>query len=80
MSPQVVLSYQLSTICSRTDERGLRMTERNKRSEANGGCLGVKSRRRTWYTAKSIGEPCAGAEPVVSEWGNPTRGTLVTGR
>jgi hypothetical protein len=28
---------------------------------AYGGCLGVKRRRRTWNTAKSLGEPCAGA-------------------
>jgi hypothetical protein len=48
---------------------GLRMTK--KEEKANGGCLGVKSRRRTWYTAKSVGEPCAGANPAMSEWGNP---------
>ena len=52
--------------------------DRAKRKKANGGCPGIKSRRRTWYTAKSIGEPCAGNEPVMSEWGNPARRTLVT--
>jgi hypothetical protein len=30
-----------------------------KRERAYGGCLGVKCRRRTWYTAKSPDEACA---------------------
>jgi hypothetical protein len=42
-----------------------------KQKQADGGCLGDKSRRRTWHTAKSVGEPCAGFEPTISEWGNP---------
>ena len=33
--------------------------KRRKRIRAYGGCLGVKCRRRTWYTAKSPGEACA---------------------
>lgn len=45
---------------------------------AYGGCLGNKSRRRTWYTAKSLGEPCAGANPGISEWGNPRERTSRT--
>ena len=52
-------------------KRGLRT--RRKRKKANGGCPGVRSRRRTRYTAKSVGEPCAGIEPTISEWGNPAR-------
>ena len=39
---------------------------------AYGGCLGAKSRRRTRSTAKSFGEPQAGFDPEISEWGNPT--------
>ena len=38
---------------------------------AYGGCLGAKSRRRTRSTAKSFGEPQAGNDPKISEWGNP---------
>ena len=49
-----------------------------KEEKANGGCLGVKSRRRTWYTAKSVGEPCAGTDPAISEWGNPAGEDPVT--
>ena len=36
-----------------------------------GGCLGTCRRRRTWLAAKSHGEPLAGFEPWMSEWGNP---------
>ncbi len=53
---------------------------RAKCRKANGGCLGVKSRRRTWHTAKSVGEPCAGGDPAMSEWGNPAGEEPVTGR
>src|SRR4051794_5746887 len=38
---------------------------------ASGGCLGVERRRRTWHAAKSPGEPRAGFDPGISEWGNP---------
>jgi len=51
-----------------------------KPGKANGGCLGVKRRRRTRYTAKSVGEPCAGEEPAMSEWGNPAGEDPVTAR
>lgn len=60
------------------DQQGLRMTAQKKEEKANGGCLGVKSRRRTWHTAKSVGELYAGEEPTISEWGNPARKSLVT--
>src|SRR5215813_9880808 len=48
---------------------------------ADGGCLGAGKRRRTWQAAKSRGEPQAGREPRMSEWGNlggvmPARGWL----
>ncbi len=42
-----------------------------KRLRACGGCLGTERRRRTWYTAISFGEPYAGFDPKISEWGNP---------
>ena len=38
---------------------------------ALGGCLGVRRRRRTWLAAISHGEPQAGVDPWMSEWGNP---------
>ena len=38
---------------------------------ASGGCLGARRRRRTWHAAKILGEPRAGVDPEVSEWGNP---------
>ena len=37
----------------------------------NGGCLGAERRRRTQQAAKSPGEPQAGCDPGMSEWGNP---------
>ena len=42
-----------------------------KRIRANGGCLGFWRRRRTWQAARSHGEPQAGFDPWMSEWGNP---------
>ena len=38
---------------------------------AHGGCLGADRRGRTWQAAKSQGEPHAGFDPWMSEWGNP---------
>ena len=38
---------------------------------AHEGCLGTNRRRRTWYAAKSFGEPHAGFDPEISEWSNP---------
>jgi hypothetical protein len=38
---------------------------------AHGGCLGARRRRRTWLAAISFGEPQAGVDPEISEWGNP---------
>jgi len=39
---------------------------------AHGGCLGVRRRRRAWLAAISFGEPQAGVDPEIPEWGNPT--------
>jgi hypothetical protein len=39
---------------------------------AYGGCLGANRRRRTWQAAISLGEPQAGFDPGISEWGNPS--------
>ena len=41
------------------------------KERATGGCLGDIWRRRTWQAAKSFGEPQAGFNPEISEWGNP---------
>jgi hypothetical protein len=49
----------------------VRAAKKVKILRAYGGCLGAKSRRRTWSTAKSFGEPQAGFDPEISEWGNP---------
>jgi hypothetical protein len=38
---------------------------------ADGGCLGIKRRRRTWKAAISFGELLTGFDPEISEWGNP---------
>src|SRR5438270_14038088 len=40
---------------------------------AHGGCLGARKRRRAWLAAISFGEPQAGVDPKIPEWGNPTR-------
>ena len=42
-----------------------------KRVKAHGGCLGTGRRGRTWQAAISRGEPHAGVDPRMSEWGNP---------
>ena len=36
------------------------------------GCLGTYGRRKTQQAAKRRGEPQAGIDPRISEWGNPT--------
>ena len=38
---------------------------------AHGECLGDKRRRRAWLAAISSGEPQAGVDPEIPEWGNP---------
>ncbi len=47
--------------------------EKVKLQRAYGGCLGARGRRRTQRAAISHGEPQAGFDPWVSEWGNPLR-------
>jgi len=42
-----------------------------KLHRARGGCLGAKSRWRTWQAAKSLGKSRADVDPRMSEWGNP---------
>jgi hypothetical protein len=42
------------------------------------GCLGTDRRGRTWQAAKSFGEPQAGFDPEMSEWGNPAGDDPVT--
>ena len=50
-----------------------------KEIRADGGCLGFRRRRRTRQAAKMHGEPQAGTDPCVSEWGNPAGRSPVTG-
>ena len=38
---------------------------------ADGGCLGIRRRRRTWKAAISFGELLTSFDPEDSEWGNP---------
>jgi hypothetical protein len=45
-------------------ERGFRA------KRACSGCLGTGGRRRAWLAARSLGEPQAGVDPGVPEWGN----------
>ena len=45
--------------------------EKIKHIRAQGECPGTDCRRRTWQAAKSHGEPQAGVDPWISEWGNP---------
>ncbi len=47
-------------------------TKKLNDKRAFGGCLGTRRRRRTWHAAKSLGEPRAGFDPRISEWGNPS--------
>jgi hypothetical protein len=42
-----------------------------KLQRAIGGCLGAESRRRAWRTTIRPGEPRAGTDPGIPEWGNP---------
>ena len=51
-----------------------------ERGKAHGGCLGVMSRRRAWKAAKSVGEPSAGVDPEIPEWGNPAEVMFGHGR
>jgi hypothetical protein len=64
-------------LCVREVERTqIRMSSRHfmvKLLRVDGGCLGAERRRKTWQAAISLGEPQAGADPGISEWGNPVR-------
>ena len=44
-----------------------------KLERAHGGCLGIRSRRRTWLPTKRFGELETSFDPEISEWGNPAR-------
>ena len=59
--------------CGR-ESAGISVSHVEKRLRAYRGCLGVKCRRRTWYTAKSSGEPCAGARAGDVRMGKPGAG------
>ena len=60
-----IYNFELELITREKRKRTIKL------QRAQGGCLGTKSRRRTWPAAKSHGEPQAGFDPWISEWGNP---------
>ena len=66
--------YQLNRARKREEYRFLRITCRSYEG-LTVDAYGAKCRRRTWDTAKSLGEPCTGVDPGMSEWGNPLRRT-----
>ena len=49
-----------------------------KLERVQGGCLGIRSRRRTRQAAISCGEEQISYDPQISEWGNPVRQYLIT--
>ena len=59
------LTYEVDQLVSGSSD------EKIKLIRAQGGCQGTIRRRRTWQAAKSHGEPQAGFDPWISEWGNP---------
>ena len=65
------LTYKVDQLVSGSSD------EKIKLIRAQGGCQGTIRRRRTWQAAKSHGEPQAGFDPWMSEWGNPA---VVMGR
>ena len=44
---------------------------RSSERRAHGGCLGTDRRGRARQAAIVLGEPHAGCDPGVPEWGNP---------
>ena len=57
----------------------VRFTQREKVTRADGGCLGFRRRGRTWQAAQRRGDPQAGSDPRMSEWGNPAGRMPATG-
>ena len=51
-----------------------------KKKSANGGCLGSKRRRRTWYSAKSPNELKTGVIVWDVRMGEPGHGDMVTNK
>ena len=52
-------------------ESGKTDSTKVKLIRAQGECLGIRSRRRTWQAAISLGEAQTAFDPEISEWGNP---------
>ena len=57
--------------CLRGSERYEVCGDEVKLIRAQGECLGIRSRRRTWQAAISFGEAQTAFDPEISEWGNP---------
>src|SRR5271155_1699291 len=68
-SGRSIISSQEGLVCSDLTDWVSFMI---KLLRAYGGCLGARRRRRTWQAAISLGEPQAGFDPGISEWGNPS--------
>ena len=69
---RLVISVQFNDANHWARKIGLRrIDEKIKLTRAQGGCPGTIRRRRTRSAAKSCGEPQAGIDPQISEWGNP---------
>ena len=69
---RLVISVQFNDENHWARKIGLRrIDEKIKLTRAQGGCPGTIRRRRTRSAAKSCGEPQAGIDPQISEWGNP---------
>ncbi len=50
------LAPETRPLMDRVRKKDLILTSREKLQRAYGGCLGAECRRRTWDTAKSLGE------------------------
>ena len=68
------------TAISRRERESEVKHSEEKVTRADGGCLGFRRRRRTWQAAKRRGDPQAGIDPRMSEWGNPAGRRPVTRR
>ena len=64
-------TYILLQLVSGVESQHTEVCTTIKILRAQGGCHGTGRRRKTWQAAKSHGEPQAGFDPWISEWGNP---------
>ena len=67
-------AFHDNSIEPRNKKEVKKKNKKEKVQRAWEGCLGTHSRRKTSPAAKDLGEPQAGFDPGVSEWGNPAGG------